>query len=225
MQMRDYLTRYNSLASEDAFYNIPYRKEFLLSRVGRGKRVLDVGCLGGKVSRLIMDQNNEVWGVEVNPTAASVAEKRGIRVKIANVEDGIPFEAGAFDIVSAGEVVESLYDTKYFFLECHRVLKDNGLLIFSTPNLNSLKNRIRVAMGGYPEMVGAYPEDHFGEHVRVLNLKKIRELCRQTGFVLEDIAGIPSLEAHGRLVDTSLEWVGRLLPSFSKMLMISARRV
>jgi methionine biosynthesis protein MetW len=225
MQMRDYLTKYNSLASEDALFNIPLRKEYLLSRIGKGKRVLDVGCLGGRVSKLIQDQNNEVWGVEVNSTSAALAEKRGIRVKVANIEDGLPFEDSSFDVVNAGEVVEHLYDTKFFFLETRRVLKENGLLIFTTPNLNSIENRIRIVLGGYPSMMGAYPEDHFGENVRVFNLPKIEELCRQTGFKLEDVSGVPGLQEHGKLVDLSLGWVGKFLPSWTKLLMVSARKI
>src|SRR4051794_7165336 len=122
MQMHDYVARYDSLSSEDTLFNIPRRKELLLSAIGRGKRVLDVGCLGGRISRLIMDQNNEVWGVELNPAAAKVASKRGIRVKVANVEEGLPFESMSFDAVNAGEIVEHLYDTKRFFEESARVL-------------------------------------------------------------------------------------------------------
>src|SRR5690348_16731056 len=114
MQMKEYLTKYDSLASEDALYEIPLRKEYVLSRIGRGKRVLDVGCLGGKISSLIMSQNNEVWGVEVNPAAAAVAERRGVKVKVADVEDGLPFESASFDVVNAGEILEHLYDTTKF---------------------------------------------------------------------------------------------------------------
>lgn len=225
MQMPDYVTRYDHLASEDSLFNIPLRKEYLLSQIGRGKKVLDVGCLGGRLTRLIMDQNNEVWGVEVNPVAAAVALERGVRVKIANVEDGLPFESAIFDFVNAGEVVEHLYDTKNFFKEANRVLKSDGIVLFTVPNLNSLENRIRVVTGGYLSMVGAYPEDHFGAHVRVFNLSKIKELCHQTGFVLVDVCGVPSLESRGRLIDGSLGFVGKILPSFSKLLMVTAQKV
>jgi 2-polyprenyl-3-methyl-5-hydroxy-6-metoxy-1,4-benzoquinol methylase len=61
-----------------------------------------------------MEQNNEVWGVEVNPAAAEFARKRGIKVEVANVEDGLPFENTVFDVVNAGELLEHLYDTKEF---------------------------------------------------------------------------------------------------------------
>jgi 2-polyprenyl-3-methyl-5-hydroxy-6-metoxy-1,4-benzoquinol methylase len=218
------VSKYDSLASEDALFEIPFRKEYVLSKIGRGKKVLDVGCLGGKMSRLIMDQNNDVSAIEVNPVAAAVAERRGIRVKIANVEDGLPFTAGSFDVVNAGEVVEHLYDTKAFFEEVNRVLKEKGLLLFTTPNLNSLENRIRVASGGYLSMAGAYPEDHFGSHVRVFNLAKVRELCIQTGFEIIDIAGIPTLESRGKWIDAPLSWMGKVFPSFSKLLMVTAQK-
>lgn len=224
MQMQDYVTKYDSLASEDALYEIPLRKEYLLSQIGRGKRVLDVGCLGGRVSQLIMEQNNEVWGVEVNPTAAEIARKRGIKVKIANIEDGLPFEDNQFDIVNAGEVIEHLYDTKNFFEEAHRVLRERGILLFTVPNLNSIENRIRVVTGGYLNIVGAYPEDHFGNHVRVFNLSKVKELCEQTGFKICDVRGILQLESKGKWIDQSMGIIGKMLPSLSKLLMVTARK-
>ena len=224
MQMHDYITRYDSLASEDALFNIPHRKEYLLEQIGRGKRVLDVGCLGGQLSRLIMEQNNEVWGVEINPNAAEMARKRGIRVKVADVEEGLPFEAGAFDIVHAGEILEHLYDTKHFFQECRRVLKSGGLLLFTAPNLNSIENRLRVITGGYLSMVGAYPEDHFGDHVRIFNVSKVREICRETGFDLRDVRGVFNLERRAKWIETPLKVAARMAPSLSKLLMFKAQK-
>jgi methionine biosynthesis protein MetW len=224
MQMNEYITKYDSLASEDELYNIPHRKEYLLEQIGRGKRVLDVGCLGGQISRLIMEQNNEVWGVEINPMAAEVARKRGIRVKVANAEEGLPFEDASFDVVHAGELVEHLYDTKHFFNECCRVLKKDGMILFTTPNLNSLENRFRVVAGGYLSMTGAYPEDHFGNRVRVFNLPKIRELCQQTGFELKDVRGVFTMEKRARWIDTPLRIAARVAPTLSKLLIIKAQK-
>jgi 2-polyprenyl-3-methyl-5-hydroxy-6-metoxy-1,4-benzoquinol methylase len=145
-------------------------------------------------------------------------------VKFANVEDGLPFDDCTFDVVNAGEVLEHLYDTKLFFQEAARVLKREGILLFTVPNLNSLENRLKVLRGAYLGMAGAYPEDHFGSHVRMFNLSKIRELCARTGFALEDVRGIPALEARGRWVDLSLGVAGRVLPGFSKVLMGRARK-
>jgi O-antigen biosynthesis protein len=224
MRMQDFVSKQDALASEEALFNIPFRKEYILAEIGRGKRVLDVGCLGGQISCLIQEQNNEVWGIELNPHAAKVAGQRGIRVKIANVEDGLPFEDGFFDAVNAGEIVEHLYDTKFFFEECFRVLKEGGILLFTTPNLNSLDNRVRVLAGGYLSMVGAYPEDHFGGHIRVFNLSKLNELCEQVGFRIEEVRGIPVFSPRGKLMQLPLVVWGRFFPKLSKFLIVKARK-
>lgn len=225
MLMHDYVSKYDSLAAEEVLFNIPLRKEYILSAIGKGKRVLDVGCLGGKISKLIMEQHNEVWGVEINPASAAMAEQRGVPVKVANVEEGLPFDNASFDVVNAGEIVEHLYDTKFFFSECSRVLKPGGMLLFTTPNLNSLENRVRILAGGYLAMVGAYPEDHFGDHIRIFNVSKIRELCSQTGFEVREIRGIPTLQPKSGIVDRPLGLAARAFPSLAKLLIVKARKL
>ena len=224
MRMDQYIEQYNDLAMEEELFRIPLRKEFILDSIGKGKRVLDVGCLGGQITRLIREQNNEVVGLEANPKAAEIARGRGIEVTVANVENGIPLPTATFDVVCAAEIVEHLYDTKYFFEEAARVLRPRGIFIFTTPNLNSIENRLRVLGGGYLGMQGAYPEDHFGGHVRIFNREKIEELCSHTGFEVETVSGIPILGSHGRLWDRSMRLAGQVLPSWSKILMVKARK-
>jgi methionine biosynthesis protein MetW len=224
MRLTEYVRRYDSLTSEAALYDIPARKEYLLKEIGRGKRVLDLGCLGGRISRLIKDQNNDVYGVEVNARAAEQAEKRGIRVKQFDLNDGIPFEDGFFDVINACEIIEHIYDTKYLLEECHRVLKPDGVLILTTPNLNSLKNRIKVLLGGYPALLGAFPEDHFGEHIRVFNLDKIHELADHVGFSVAHAQGIAGLTRRSLQYRLFAPLV-RLRPSLGELLVVKLRRL
>jgi SAM-dependent methyltransferase len=226
MLKSEFLTHSDRLATEEWQFQIPNRKEYLLAQMGKGKRILDVGCLSGKLSRLMMDQNNEVWGIEVNPAAAELAQRRGVRVKVVDVEqEGFPFESASFDVVHAGEFLEYLYDTKLFFEEARRVLKPGGLLLLTAPNLNSWENRIRVASGGFATGLGAYLEDHFGSHVRVFNLAKLKELCFETDFEIRDVAGVAALDARGWWWDMPMGLVGRCFPSFSKLILITAQKV
>ncbi len=224
MQPREYMTRYDGLASEDSLFEIPLRKEYFSRVIGKGRKVLDVGCLGGRLSRFIMEQGNEVIGVELNPRAAEIAKARGVHVKIANLDEGLPFNDESFEIVSAGSVLEYLYDTKLFFDESHRVLKKDGILVFSVPNLNSLQNRFRVLTGEYLSDFGAYPEDHHGDQVRVFNMKKLEELCHQSKFKVMEVQGILDLETHGKWIDFSLGLMGKAFPGFSKVLMGIAQK-
>lgn len=222
MRMQEYVEKYDHLSLEGDLLRIPARKEFVLSRIGRGQRVLDVGCLGGQLSRLIMRQGNEVVAVEANPRAAEAARRRGVPVKIADVDSGLPFEAASFDFVHAGEVLEYLFDTRFFFAEAARVLRPGGALLLTTPNLNSWENRLRVVAGAYLDGAGAYPEDRFGDRVRVFNVGKVRELCAQSGFSIAELRGVTALESRGRLLDLPLTAFGRYFPGLSKMLMIRA---
>jgi 2-polyprenyl-3-methyl-5-hydroxy-6-metoxy-1,4-benzoquinol methylase len=224
MRMHDYVSKYDALSSEDELYDIPQRKEYVLAQIGRGKRVLDVGCLGGKLSREIMEAGNRVWGVEINPVAAEAARRRGIAVEVADVEKGLPFGDGSFDVVHAGEVIEHLYDTKAFLSECRRALREGGILLFTAPNLNSLENRLRVATGGYLSMAGAYPEDHYGNHVRVFNVGKVRELCRQTGLELKEVRGVLNLKPQAAWLETPLRVAARMAPTLTKLLIFKAEK-
>jgi 2-polyprenyl-6-hydroxyphenyl methylase/3-demethylubiquinone-9 3-methyltransferase len=222
MQMHDYVSKYDELAHEEAAFNIPLRKEYVLRQIGRGKRVLDVGCLGGQFSLLMIERGNQVWGVEINPTAAEVAQRRGVRVKVADVEDGLPFADEFFDVVHAGGLIEQLYDTKAFFDECCRVLRPGGFVLFTAANLNSLENRLRIAAGGYLAHAGAYPEDHHGARIRVFNAEKVRELCAHSGLELADMRGVFNLERRARWIEAPLRLAARVAPQLSKLLIFKA---
>lgn len=223
MRREEFVRSQDSLAFERPSVEIPQRKEIMLKAIGRGKRVLDLGCSGGQISKLIKDQNNEVFGIELNPRAVALAENKGVRVKVFDLNEGIPFEDSFFDVVNAGEVIEHIFDTKYLFEECNRVLKPDGIFLFTAPNLNSLPNRFRVLTGGYLSTMGAYPDDHFGSHIRVFNLSKIRELCRTTGFKLLEVTGIPSRSPDSlRRFLRPVTWV---LPQFAELLIIKAQRI
>ena len=68
----------------------------------------------------------------------------------ANIEHHLPFKNNTFDLVFAGEIIEHVVDTDLFLDECKRILKKNGYLLLTTPNLSSWINRIRLLLGRQP---------------------------------------------------------------------------
>lgn len=68
-----------------------------------------------------------------------------------DLEKPLKQKSNSADLIIALEVIEHLFDTDQLLSEIHRVLKPNGLLILSTPNLASLPNRLRLLFGGYPK--------------------------------------------------------------------------
>lgn len=57
-----------------------------------------------------------------------------------------PFDAGEFDAITAGEIIEHLEDPMGFLRACRETLAPGGLLVLSTPNPNSPVERLLTIM-------------------------------------------------------------------------------
>lgn len=122
--------------------------------VGTGKRVLDVGCRYGALTRAYVE-GNEVVGVDVDSAAlAEAAGSLGIETLVADAEEPLPFGDASFDVVVAGEVLEHLRFVEHALDEVHRVLRPGGALVGSIPNAYRLKNRLEFLRGRPPDFAG-----------------------------------------------------------------------
>lgn len=205
-----------STAAQVGLFRLPRRREFLLAHVGPPPRhVLDAGCASGFVATLLVNAGHRVTGIELNEQMAGEARSVGIEVINHDLEDPLPLPDAAVDAVHACEIVEHLFDTEGFLNEMHRVLRPGGKLIVSTPNLNSLQNRLRVLFGRPLPMWGAYPADRHGSHVRVLNKAKLVELLQRCGFRPVEIVGVNQFR-WSSVVDR--------FPSLSELLLVAAER-
>ena len=79
--------------------------------------ILDVGCYDGTFLSLIKKRKNNFYGIEANEWGSGEAQGKGIEVNkfFFNDEDPLPYADGFFDVVVAGEIIEHIYDTDFFF--------------------------------------------------------------------------------------------------------------
>jgi SAM-dependent methyltransferase len=131
----------------------PERSAAFREWVGTGKRVLDLGCRYGALTRAYL-QGNEVVGVDVDREALTEAQRLGIETVAADVEQPLPFPDAGFDVVVAGELIEHLRFPEKVVAEVQRVLRPGGLLLGSTPNAYRLKNRLIFLAGRTPDFAG-----------------------------------------------------------------------
>ena len=117
---------------------------------GPGRRVLDLGCRYGALTRAY-SMGNEVVGVDVDKVALEEAARVGIETVWADVEEPLPFQDEAFDVVVAGELLEHLREPYRVVGEVDRVLRSDGAFVGSVPNAFRLKNRLRFLIGQQPE--------------------------------------------------------------------------
>jgi 2-polyprenyl-3-methyl-5-hydroxy-6-metoxy-1,4-benzoquinol methylase len=153
--------------------------------IGTGKTVLDIGSHDGSISVLIRANGNEVKALDVSTEAIALAKGKGLDAKAWDIERGLPYEDGSFDIVLMGEVIEHLFDVNGVLDEVRRVLRKDGSLIVSTPNLASLGRRIFLLLGKNPFIESSMSGNAAG-HVRY--------------FVRDTLVGL--LEDHDFRIDT-----------------------
>lgn len=98
--------------------------------------LLDVGCSNGDFLHFARQRGFDPYGVELNELTVEVAESRGLTVRRGTLQDARYLD-NFFDIIFLGDIIEHVPSPRDLLLECARILKTNGTLIISTPNLDS----------------------------------------------------------------------------------------
>jgi SAM-dependent methyltransferase len=114
-----------------------------VERVKREGQLLDVGCATGNfLDRMRRRGNWRVYGLEVNEKAARYAQSRfGLEVFVGEL-GAADYPEHSFDIVTLWNVMEHLHSPVDTLREIRRLLMDDGVLILSIPNADSLDARI-----------------------------------------------------------------------------------
>jgi len=180
---------------EGDFVFVPERIPFFVEAIGRGKRVLDLGCRSGALTRHFLD-GNSVVGIDVDAAALEKARALGIEPVQGNVDEPLPFEDASFDAVVAGELFEHLRFPDALVAEIERVLRPGGVIVGSVPNAFRVQSRLRFLRGKPPE------DDP--THLRMFSPTAVRELLRRFENVRIDFVGGRYARLNGRLLARDL---------------------
>lgn len=119
------------------------RYEFARRRC-EGKDVLDAGCGVGYGTAYLAERARRVVGVDLSDEAIAYARRRYSRPNVDfAVGDLLALERAdaEFDVVCAFETIEHLPDPERFVAEARRVLREDGVLIASTPRAETTDKR------------------------------------------------------------------------------------
>lgn len=106
--------------------------ERLLGNV-KNRTLLDAGCGEGYLSRYYFKKGALVTGVDISPKLIDAARKHGtdVQYKIADVCNLKDFQSESFDLVMSNLVLLNIPCLNDALKEFHRLLKHNGILVFS----------------------------------------------------------------------------------------------
>jgi SAM-dependent methyltransferase len=197
--------------------------------------VLDLGCGDGEVAQeLGRVTGAKVIAADVSNVALEACRRRGLPTAGLQAGAPLPFANNSFDLVFMTEVIEHLLDPSRTLNEIRRVLKPNGYLILSTPNLACLPNRFLVLFGIQP-LFSEVSEDGvygrrfkmFGQgsqpvgHLRLYTRRALKEVLEASDFKLLRMQGAAFHESGlTSLVERALT----VAPSLAMILVVLAQR-
>ena len=99
----------------------------------KSKNILDIGAGTGDFLHVCKKNNWNVFGVEPNKTAASIAAKKGVLLKETLQE----YQKKQFDVITLWHVLEHVQNLKEYISILKNILSKNGRLVIAVPNHKS----------------------------------------------------------------------------------------
>ena len=149
-----------------------------------GARVLDIGAGQGALSQRLKEAGARVSACDVVPEQFAVP---GVVFRAVESDGRLPFDDAAFDAALAIEVLEHIDGHDHFFSEVARVLRRDGLVMFTTPNILSLKSRIRFLLTGFYYSFGPlepFKRDPVSQHIAPFTVNRYEWMMSQHGLRL-----------------------------------------
>src|SRR5947209_6564692 len=141
--------------------------EQILGALPRGP-LLDVPAGEGALAERLSSLGFDVRCCDLYP---EIFRLRGIEIKRGDLNGALPYAAGEFDYVTCVEGIEHIENPQQAVREFRRILRPEGNLIISTPNILNIEERVKWLLYGYTSHFKPVSREHL-ENLR----KKVGEM-------------------------------------------------
>jgi ubiquinone/menaquinone biosynthesis C-methylase UbiE len=190
--------RYHKITAHhffNAYFEVPATSSLL--KYVRNKKILDLGCGTGRHTIILKKRGAKVWGLDLSPKMLEIAksEIKDVDFKVGSVYK-LPYKSNFFDVVVAGLVIGYFKNLDNAFKEIYRVLKNNGIFVFSFTNpLTEISTHIKDKPETYRKFGNYFKEGKTYAHWPTFKVKMpyyhrtLQTLIRtiiKNKFVIED---------------------------------------
>ncbi len=201
--------------NKDEGYSSNIRWDMIQMISAGNHKILDVGCGAGHTLKKLKElgKANETVGIEINEQVTQDLSDTLDRLYVGDVETiDLPPTEKYFDYILFGDVLEHLIDPRRVLHIYKSLLRDDGYIIASIPNIKHYNVLLRLIFFDEFQYTDAGLLD--SSHLRFFTKKEILKMFTDEKFDVVDLISVDGSKPGKKFKDTLFTFLNSKLFSF-----------
>jgi ubiquinone/menaquinone biosynthesis C-methylase UbiE len=159
-------------------------------------KILDVPSGEGALALRLKNLGFDVFCADLYP---QIFKLEGVENRQANLDENLPYDDKSFDYIVCVEGLEHIENPANAIREFSRLLKQNGTLVVSVPNIMNIEERLKWLFNGYTSHFKPLSNQALADisrefggmeeialHINPIGYSEVRYLLEKYGFELKE---------------------------------------